>query len=458
MKNIQFFFKKNQNIIKLVGINLLLIALLSEVTCLLFYFWQKRQFFYTRDKSIDQLEQQSILPNLKKIGATDKVAATERLHPYFGYVHPPGPDFRIGFKYNNLGFISAYDYPFIRTNKNQFIVGIFGGSVASNYSIYEIQNKILEKKLKELPGFKDRELIVLSFSIGGFKAPQQILLLNYFLSIGQELDLAINIDGFNEVAISSANNDAKYQIYLPSMQQVQPLADLAGFNFSVPALQAMLTVKETEAKLIESLEKLNNCHLASCHFFMSLQVQNLVKTYRDGIKKFERERKRTKRKDIKNSLFYFYQNNQALSDAELYDKAGDNWVKTSIFMDQLLKANKIPYFHFFQPNQYYKTRRIFTADEQKIAFDKDGFYGEAVKKGYPIFLTKIEQIRKNKINFFNALEIFDDTAASVYIDSCCHYNPTGEKILSDYVAQSIFDVLSQSQSDDAKSDSQEVNN
>jgi len=48
--------------------------------------------------------------------------------------------------------------------------------------------------------------VTLCFSHEGYKQPQQLLVLSYFLSIGQPFDMVMNIDGFNEVALGGIND------------------------------------------------------------------------------------------------------------------------------------------------------------------------------------------------------------------------------------------------------------
>ena len=41
---------------------------------------------------------------------------------------------------------------------------------------------------------------------GGWKQPQQLLALSWILALGGELDVLINVDGFNEVALDGVEN------------------------------------------------------------------------------------------------------------------------------------------------------------------------------------------------------------------------------------------------------------
>ncbi|MFM6193075.1 MAG: hypothetical protein ACKPEN_00285 [Planktothrix sp.] len=436
MKNFKFLHKAKEGV-KIGLINLVVLFVFLEIGSLIFYYFKHQQFYYTRERSENV---QDLGINLEGVRVGESIV--ERLHPYFGYIQKPGPDFRPGFKYNNYGFISPYDYPYKKTNPNQVIVGVLGGSVASNYSIYEIQNKILEKKLQQLPQFKGKELIILSLAIGGYKQPQQLIALNYMLALGQEFDLVINIDGFNEIALSNLNNQSKLDFAMPSTSHVQALTGLANNSLSTKALKALLNLKDTKPKIKNALETLKDCPLASCHVVMSLYVQELVKTYRRDVGRFERYRQKPDDDNGNSeSVIYFYMEDQVFPDDKIFQNITNYWAKNSILIHQVLAANNIPYFHILQPNQYYPTQRVFSEAEKKVAFSDDSPYKDSIKKGYPLLLKQADELKANQINFFNGVSILDNAKEPVYIDNCCHYTKPGETILSNFVADSIVNVL-----------------
>ena len=131
--------KNPKEIGKTIFINIVIFFVFLEIASLSWYYLKHKQLFYLRESTTNSND---IEVNLAGIRLTESII--ERIHPYFGYVQKPGPDFRPGFKYNSAGFISPYDYPFQKQHKNQYIIGVFGGSVASNYSIFEIQNQMFE--------------------------------------------------------------------------------------------------------------------------------------------------------------------------------------------------------------------------------------------------------------------------------------------------------------------------
>jgi hypothetical protein len=431
MKDLKFL-KKRQEFIKIALINLALLLVFLELGSLGWYFVKHKQFFYTREK----VQNKSDLGiNLEGVRLNQSIV--ERFHPFFGFIQKPSDDFRPGFKVNNYGFISPYDYPLKKTKNNQFFIGVFGGSVASDYAIFQVQNQILPKYLKQLPALKDKEFVILSFATGGYKQPQQLLILNYFLALGQELDMVVNIDGFNEVALSNLNNKNQVDLAMPSIQHIWSLANFANNSLSTKALKATLRIQENKTRINQALSSLQNCSLAACHALTSVYVQNLVNNYKTDVLKFEEERTKQQKKD---SVIYINTNKSVLPDSVAFEEMAGNWAKSSIFMHKVLSASNVPYFHVLQPNQYYQTKRVFGEAEKQIAFNKETPYAKSVQIGYPAIFKKIPNLQKNNINILNAVKVFDQTKEAVYVDSCCHYNQAGEVIFSDYVGSSILEA------------------
>ncbi|MEG3921211.1 hypothetical protein QUA07_19180 [Microcoleus sp. T3_A4] len=434
MKDLNFL-RKGQGFLKIALINLAILLVFLELGSLAWYFVKHKQFFYTREKTQDK---SALGINLEGVRLNQSIV--ERFHPFFGFIQKPSADFRPGFKVNNYGFISPYDYPLKKTNKNQFIIGVFGGSVASNYGVFEVQNKILPQYLKQLPGLKDKEFVILSFATGGYKQPQQLLILNYFLALGQELDLVVNIDGFNEVALSNLNNKNQVDLAMPSIQHILPLTSLANNSLSTKAMKATIRIQENKARISQGLERLQNCSLAACDALTSVYVQNLVNNYKTDVIKFEKERTQPK-KDDSGSVIYINTNKSVLQDSVAFQEMALNWAKSSIFMHKVLSASNVPYFHVLQPNQYYQTKRVFGEAEKQIAFNKDTPYAKSVQIGYPALFKKFPNLEKNNITLVNAVNVFDKTKEAVYVDSCCHYNQAGEVVFSNYLGRSILESL-----------------
>jgi hypothetical protein len=432
--------KRSKNILTLIAVNLAIAFICLEALSLAFYFINQKQFFYTRTKA-----KEKVVEDIERIGIRLDESIVERLHPFFGYVLKQGAftNQKLKLKVNKHGFFSLYEYPFIKTNKKQFIVGIFGGSVANNFALDEYINQRLSKKLQSYPEFADREIVVLNFGNGGYKQPQQLLILNYFLALGQELDLVINIDGFNEVALSNLNNKAQIELGMPSVQHIQPLTNLAS-NVSPEVMSAIVQINDNKKQLKAGIDKLQTCQLALCHAVTSLRVKQLVNNYQQAIVKYDAQVKNSNADTANSGIVYVPKADSVLPDRAAFDKMASMWYESSIGMNQILSSRKIKYFHFIQPNQYYPTKRAFTAKEKEIAINKESPYIEGVKKGYPVLLSKVDDLQKARVNVFSAVNILDNTKETVYKDACCHYNSVGEEVLANYISSSIIKVVRES--------------
>jgi len=433
--------KKTQNLFSLIAVNLALTFLCIEGLSLAFYFINHKTFFYTRDKS-----KEPIVTELERTGVRLDESIIERLHPFFGYVMKQGAFTKkeFGLKVNSQGFLSIYDYPFIKQKENQYIIGIFGGSVAHNFVNDEYVTKGFSEKLKKFPEFANREIIVLSFASGGYKQPQQLLILNYFLALGQKFDLIINIDGFNEVALSNLNNKAQVELGMPSVQHIQPLTGLANNSLSSEVMSSIIKITETKKQLGETINKLDSCKLALCYTITSLHLKQLVESYQKQVIGYDQKVKNSNMKDDKNNIVYIPKAKSVLDDAKAFEKMVATWSESSLMMKQLSAKRKIQYFHFIQPNQYYLTKRVFTEEEKRLYLNPNSPYSDAVKRGYPLLLSKAEDLRKLQLNIFSATNVLDDAKETVYQDACCHYNEIGDDLLGSYISNSIIQELRKS--------------
>lgn len=430
-----------------LAINLALLLVGMEAVSLWFYYSQEGKFFYTLGN-----RQAKIRKDLEKIGVRtgqqlEDQSVLERLHPFFAYVleqgaftHPES-----GLKVNNYGFFSVYDYPFVKTKANQYVIGVLGGSVANDFAYNSVIDGLngkgfIEYLKQRIPQLKDKEIIVLSFAGGGYKQPQQLLILNYFLAVGQEFDMVINIDGFNEVALSNLNNQGQIDVNMPSIQHVQPLAGLANSDMSV--MRSMVNISDLKSQLLTGIKNLEKCPLAVCYSWNFFQVQNIFKNYQQEVVKYDRQiGDKSKQLGTKDTLVFFTKVPQVLDDDLAFAKMASTWYESSLNMHQILTEKNIEYFHVLQPNQYYQTKRVFTEDEKNLAIIPNHPYAGGVVKGYPLLLSKAEDLRKAGVNVFSALEVLDEEPGLVYRDACCHYNEKGQAILFDAVAEAIAKAM-----------------
>jgi hypothetical protein len=417
----------------LVVINLLVFGVLMEIAGLLFHFFTSGSLLYL-DRPVYQL-------------ATD--AASEQLtndvlNPYFGPSHKPGipfevpPDLReegrepARVATNNFGFVSPFNYPIVRA-QNEFIIGIFGGSVGVWFCQVGV-DRLLEH-LRQHEFFRARTLVPLCMAHEGYKQPQQLLVLSYFLSIGQPFDLVINIDGLNEVALSAANNQLNLDISMPSATHLIPLINLIDKGTLTPhKLETLSTIARYRARLNDVSVFLNRNRSAGVGLVGGWYRSWLVNRYNRALREFDSLPSTAG----SNSLVSAIPPTEQRTGAMLFDEIARNWAKASQGMRTLLSAEGVSYVHVLQPNQYFTSRK-FTAEEAKVALDPSSPFKAGVEQGYPALLSEAAKHDMDPATgFFDGTKMFDSEPAAVYTDNCCHYTRVGNLRLADFLARSVL--------------------
>ena len=147
-------------------------------------------------------------------------------HPFLGSVYRPGS---IPQEVSRYGFIGQPD-PIQPRSEEKYLVAMLGGSVTQGFFIGEGRQGLetLVEGLSALPGVRGREVVVTNLAMAGYKQPQQLMALNYFLALGAEYDLVINLDGFNDAVVHLSEN-VRYGVspYYPRTWafKVQELSD-----------------------------------------------------------------------------------------------------------------------------------------------------------------------------------------------------------------------------------------
>lgn len=415
----------------IIGVNLVVLFVCAELFALAVYFIRDGRFFYTTSPA-----------NLESVEApaeNSEELTDYRFHPYFGYIRASRDIQSIWenvdeslLTVNNHGLFSDRDYPFAKSQQNQFIIGIFGGSVSEEFAL--LYRDDLKKSLQQHPFFSDKEIVVLNFSRGGYKQPQQILVLTYFLTLGQEFDLIINIDGFNEITLGNRNNIFDVDFTMPNRGVYNTLINLTDRStLTSDKLQTLAQIDRYKTRLNRLAQQMEQTPLASHHFILEQYAALLQRQYSQELVKFNE----TRSADTDNSLIFVKRNNPKTQESDLYKYIANHWVTSSITMRDLLATQNIPYYHFLQPNQYY-SNKVFSQAEANIALDNEHPYYPAARAGYPELIAASETLVKNQVNFYNAVPIFDSVAEPVYRDNCCHYNELGNQILADFMAEKII--------------------
>ena len=403
----------------LVAVNVVVFVVCAELLALVVYYEQTGRLFYTYRKTLPVIEE------------TARGALTgDALHPYFGPIHRPG----VRQETNNVGFGSPRRYPFSRTDQRQFLVGIFGGSVGRQFCDRGAPRMIAA--LQTSAPFAGRDVVPLCFAHEGYKQPQQLLVLTYFLSIGQELDLAINIDGFNEVALGTYNNDRGRDISMPSPIHLDPLINLIDRSTMTPAMiESLAAINRYKLRLNDLARRIGENDVAAVDFVLERLFERTLSQYQAELARFAA----LPPNPSDASLVLVTPAVRPRDASRLYDDIAAEWAAASRLMHELLSARSVPYVHVLQPNQYF-TRRRFDDAEASVALNDATPFKPPVERGYPVLQRAGEDLRARE-RFFDATGIFDNEPSPVYSDDCCHYTQRGNDLLADFIAARVLETL-----------------
>lgn len=434
--------RKNKFLSRLLTVTVGLLAgfLLAELLAHAYFLKEHGTVFYKLPVPRDDSE----APDEGASGTDNLV-----IHPYWGRVSKSGQSVEeafprelldkmmtegsdlpawIGIRRNNHGFFSRYDYPRLR-QADEFVVGIFGGSVASLLSLFGAEQ--IAAGLAKHPYFEGRRVVVLNFANGGVKQPQQLMILNYFLLVGQPFDVVVNLDGFNEAVLATSNRRHGIDIVQPFRFQQRMATLLRDPETAVVKWQAEV-VSAREA--LDALKRMDRQRWSAT---LHLALRELQKSYATRLVELEEmfpDAPETERGPARAPSPETVRKDQGV------DAIVDLWIRASAMMEQAAHLNSIDYVHVLQPNQYL-SERAFSDEERQIALNARSRTGETVRDIYPSMLDALAEHKRNGHAVFSALDILDAESRRVYADNCCHFTDAGNSILAAFVAQKILETM-----------------
>ena len=351
------------------------------------------------------------------------------LHPYLGFVKAPS-------KSINQFCFDGPD-PITKKSEDQINICLMGGSVAMG--VYDYSREEITRKLQESGLFGNKKIEIVLLALGGYKQPQQLMALNYFLALGAEYDIIINLDGFNEIVLPYSDN-LEFNVFssyprhwnfyskkkLDSKVQLLLSKEL-GLSEKQKNLDKLFVEKHFNQSnfglLLWNILKRKNERLAS-----SIESQ-----LRDAVKNSGSDYQSTGPKQMVSDTTQFFKDQAKF------------WKRSSLIMNGISKSMECKYFHFLQPNQYVENSKKLTENELSIAYEHTTFsYKTAVQKGYPFLISEGEGLIAQGVNYYDLTLIFKDEKASVYNDKCCHFNDYGYDVIANEMSDRIINQLKKS--------------
>lgn len=258
--------------------------------------------------------------------------------------------------------------------------------------------------------------------------------LAYLLSHEAPIDVVVNIDGFNEVALPQAEN-------LP--KGVNPFYPRAWYYRTLRLHDQVALRRIGRASVLQDDRKRWATIFRDMSKFSI--TRNLVWRVYDKV--LERrimdvsDQLRRSQPSIPNRFLTTGPDLEIGTEAELYQKIANHWRSCSLLMKALCDLQGIEYIHVLHPNQYFEIGRALTETEKQNAFREDQPYRPGVVKGYPRLLAEKGALIAEGVDFHDLTMIYHDIPQPIYQDDCCHPNKLGYVIIAEYVANTIAEVM-----------------
>jgi len=343
------------------------------------------------------------------------------LHPYLG----------VEYKSGSRWTISAEE--FSKRSEAEYTVLILGGSVSAIFASGRGAQHLREL-LRADPRFAGRTVRCINQGRGGYKQPQQLMLLGYLFARGIRPDLVLEIDGFNEVALGNDNATRRlHPLYPPFI----PWARLGSFGGASPEL--------LDAQLATWREWRRAERVAASASRSPLLHSALIGRW--TIRRLRCMRAR------------WIEAQRGYMDL-LGSQAGDEpwrgppfeegpeaapgrvaraWKDASLDMRALCAERGIAYVHVLQPTLHDEGSKPATQEELRVGTMLDT-WREGVRAGYPLLREAGEELRAQGVDFLDLSRAFSDVEQSVYYDGC-HFDDRGNEILAERIAEAVLAAL-----------------
>ena len=365
------------------------------------------------------------------------------LHPFAGYTgragSRPWPDQSAVFSsFGLLGPEELYrDAAKDRAEAGrQRTIAILGGSVAESFALSEELPKKLRSELDA--AFTDsQEIRILPLAMSAYKQPQQMFLLQYALLLGIDIDLVLNLDGFNELALAIENTEADYPAIYPSLRNMGPLLELNTGRLDEAGLEYMQARRR-------SLERESGWwRISRAKLIRQSRVFNLIAALRVQAERSMRKARDVAEQDRLSQKWSEEDIGPAISRGKApVEAASEVWARSSTMLDAVCDRYAIPYLHVLQPNQYHVQSKTLTEEELRRAYTPDHPWAQSARSHYPRLIEEGQRLKRSGINFHDLSLVFEPhPSVSAYIDTCCHLSDQGNAILADAIVPLIVEAL-----------------
>jgi hypothetical protein len=324
---------------------------------------------------------------------------------------------------------------------DEFVLLVMGGSVASAFA--EANRGRLEAALAGHPRLAGRKPRVLNYAHPSYKQPQQLMRLGYLFSLGYRPHAVLELDGFNEVALSLQNLAAGiHPVYPPPpvwSELVRGSSNLGGGEFErLGRLYALSTEARqlAERALGSGLLRSSVLGSAALERLRDLDRERTQWTKQsagvgadDPLTHPERARLRRQMGGPD-----FDREQQAVLEA-----GARNWLESSCSMEALCRVRDVRYLHVLQPTLHDSGAKPLAPEERALGAIPLGWEPGA-RLGYPLLRALAPELEARGVRFYDASRLFEEVSEALYVDHC-HLGDRGNQLLGDAVAAALLAAL-----------------
>jgi hypothetical protein len=342
------------------------------------------------------------------------------LHPYLGYI--------VAAKLDELKIeMARIGRP---EGDAEYEVLLVGGSVSDIFG--HLGWPRLNELLSRDPHVGGRKIHLYAFACGGFKQPQTVSLVEHMLDLGFTPESVLDIDGFNEVALSNAN---AYQGISPTYPSASHWASLtAGAVTDRESVKLAADGVVHQQSIVSLADSALGWHLEHSALASQIVLHRLHGQENAARVAFEAYAQRM-----------VARSDDAVRRGPPFPGPGlpaveigvRTWENGSRLLRSLCDAHGIHYVHVLQPTMHDSNSKVLTPKEIATGGAPESWI-EGVKLGYPLLRAAGSRLRAGGERFLDATAVFHDTEGKIYFDNC-HFNDRGNVILAEFIASRFFE-------------------
>lgn len=369
--------------------------------------------------------------DVEELNANGRPDPGRIIHPYLGVVLTKRRP-EIVFNLPTTGTGTSI----LKRSDTTVIIAMIGGSVAKGLATHTQRSGDLLNILKNDPHFAKKQLRFINLAIAGMKQPQQLMYLSYLLSLGAEIDILINVDGFNEFNIAS---------FLADHGKVFPI---------YPEIWASHTeLKWNDARMVQvaEIQKLRKkrVQLAQIGTRFPLRYSSLIQFLWGAYDNHLERAVITVEIETPDSTALGYEEwKQYVSQGPwdekytdhtvLYPVMADIWARSSMAIEALARVHNIQYYHFLQPNQYIPNTKPMEKEESEAVLGYADTIGKILPYGYALLQERAKTLQRSNVQFYDLTQVFQGHSERLYRDNCCHLNAEGNEVMGKAIAEYIL--------------------